>query len=280
MLVGVIGAGVMGCGVAEAVANSGHDVVVLDLYEKILSGAREHISRRLKAGALMRSSGRLSPSSILKHISFTTTYDAVASADFIIENVTEITSAKRHVYAEMAKVCRCDSIFAANTSTIPIAEIASYTTNPDRVVGLHFMNPASTKPLVEVIRGPLTSEKTIGEVQRFLAVIGKSGIVVRDAPGFVSNRVLMLMINEAIRTVQEGTSSAEDVDKIFVGCFGHQMGPLATADLIGLDTILLSLNSLRDRLHDKKYEPGDLLKSMVEANQLGRKTGHGFFDYV
>lgn len=279
MLVGVIGAGVMGRGVAEAVANSGHDAMVLDMSQKILSEARDQIARRLKASALMRPAGQRNSSKIINHISFTTAYEEVERADFIIENVSEITSAKRAAYAKLSEICGSNVVFAANTSTFPISEIASFTTNPARVVGLHFMNPASSKPLVELIRGPLTSDETIHKAQQFLTAIGKSGIIVGDAPGFVSNRVLMLTINEAVRIVQEGTATADDVDRIFVGCFGHQMGPLATADLIGLDTVLLSLESLRDRLHDKKYEPVDLLKSKVDTNHLGRKTGHGFFNY-
>jgi len=279
LLVGVVGAGVMGGGVAEAVAGHGHRVVLLDLDDKILDVTRSKIARKLKADALMNAARRQASSDILGRISFTTDYAGLANADFIIENVSEITSAKRQVYASLDKVCPSNVIFAVNTSTFPITEVAGFVTHPERVVGMHFMNPVPSKPLVEVIRGLLTSDDTIQASMSFLAAIGKQGIVVEDAPGFVSNRVLMMTINEAVRTVQDGTSTAENVDKIFVGCFGHQMGPLATADLIGLDTIVLSLESLRDRLRDTKYEPVELLKSMVEANQLGRKTGHGFFDY-
>ncbi len=280
LLVGVIGAGVMGCGVAEAVASYGHQVILLDVDGDTLDKARAKIARKLKADALLSASRRQASADILGRISFTTDYANLTDAEFIVENVSEIISAKHQVYASLNSACRAEAVFAVNTSTFPITEVAGFVEHPERVVGMHFMNPVPSKPLVEVIRGSSTSEETIQASMRFLAAIGKTGIVVEDAPGFVSNRVLMMTINEAIRTVQDGTSTAENVDKIFVGCFGHQMGPLATADLIGLDTILLSLESLRDRLRDTKYEPVELLKSMVKANRLGRKTGHGFFEYV
>jgi 3-hydroxybutyryl-CoA dehydrogenase len=279
LTVGVIGAGVMGRGLAELTAACGHEVVLLDQRESVLAEARVQIGRRIKATRLMRPTSANS-GEILGLIQFTTDYGALKRSEFVVENVSETVEAKQIVYRELCKACGPYTTFAANTSTIPIEEISKLALHPERVIGLHFMNPVSAKPIVEIVRWKGTSEETIVKAQRFLAAIGRSGIVVQDRPGFVSNRVLMLTINEAIRTVQEGTATAEDVDRIFVGCFGHAMGPLATADLIGLDTILLSLISLRDRLGDAKYEPTDLLKSMVDAQRLGRKVGRGFFDYL
>jgi 3-hydroxybutyryl-CoA dehydrogenase len=170
-------------------------------------------------------------------------------------------------------------IFAANTSAISITRIASVTDRPDRVVGTHFMNPVPLMPVVEVIRGYHTSEATLETTRALLAAMGKQAIVVKDWPGFVSNRVLMLTLNEAIWLVQDGVARAEDVDAIFRGCFGHKMGPLATADLIGLDTILDSLEVLYDSYKDPKFRPCPLLAQMVAAGIRGRKSGAGFFTY-
>ena len=170
-------------------------------------------------------------------------------------------------------------MFAANTSAIPITRIASLTRRPARVIGMHFMNPVPLKPVVEVIRGYYTADETVALAQGLLAGMGKEGVVVNDSPGFVSNRVLMLTINEAIFLLHEGVAAAEDVDKIFKGCFGHKMGPLETADLIGLDTILLSIEVLYESFNDSKYRPCPLLKKMVDAGLYGQKSGQGFYTY-
>jgi 3-hydroxybutyryl-CoA dehydrogenase len=170
-------------------------------------------------------------------------------------------------------------VFAANTSAIEIARIAAATGRPDRVLGMHFMNPVYAKPTVEMIRARATSESTLDRARTLLRQMGKDAIVVGDAPGFVSNRVLMLTINEAIRVVEEGIASSEDVDRLFRTCFGHKMGPLETADLIGLDTILYSIEVLHEEFADSKYRPCPLLRKMVRAGLHGRKSGKGFYDY-
>lgn len=270
----------MGRGIAQAAASFGCSVRLVDVSREVLDDAMSEIARNLKSEVLMGRGREVGPSQILARISCGVDLEDLRDADFAIENVVELTEVKRAVHASLGRILRPDSVLAANSSTFPIAEIAGYTTHPERVVGLHFMNPAQSKKVVEVISGPLTSDATIRASLTFLERIGKSGILVKDAVGFVSNRILMLTVNEAIKTVELGIASAEDVDRIFVGCFGHQMGPLATADLIGLDTILLSLVSLRDRLADGKYEPAELLKRHVEKGFLGRKSKRGFFDYM
>jgi 3-hydroxybutyryl-CoA dehydrogenase len=277
--VGIVGAGVMGRDIAEALATHGHTVVLVDLAQDILDAAAASVRASLRASAL---TGRGRPGSIaetLQRIAFTTDYDALRDVGFVIENVSENIDAKRAAYAALDGACAAETVVAANTSTHPIGELARLIRHPERVVGIHFMNPATTKPLVEVIAGERTSAAAMRQALDLLAGIGKAGVLVKDAPGFVSNRVLMLTINEAIHVVEAGTAAADDVDRIFVGCFGHAMGPLATADLIGLDTIQLSLESLRDRLGDAKFEPTALLREMIRSGRLGRKTGQGFFTY-
>jgi 3-hydroxybutyryl-CoA dehydrogenase len=279
MTVGILGAGVMGRSLAEAVALSGHFVLLVDVDQRALTLARAEIRAQLRARALSLGLGGQTPTSILERISFTDQYAALSTPPVIVENVTEKVELKRHAYRQLCEVKHVDTIFAVNTSTIPIGIIAELTSCPEQVIGTHFMNPASERHLVEVIPGAKTSESTISKTLSFLHALGKHAVVVADTPGFVSNRVLMLVINEAIQVLEDGVATAENVDKIFVECFGHAMGPLATADLIGLDTILLSLNSLESHTSNKKFSAASLLKAMVAHGRLGRKSGQGFFCY-
>ncbi|AUX43613.1 3-hydroxybutyryl-CoA dehydrogenase [Sorangium cellulosum] len=282
-VVGVVGAGVMGVGVAQSLAQSGHDVVLVDVSEAALARARMGIRNGLRAVTLFGSAEDKKragdPKAVLERVAFTTDYGRLAGADFVVENVTEKWDIKREVYARLEGVCRPEIIFAADTSAISITRIGSVTKRPSQVVGMHFMNPVPLKPMVEVIRGFHTSPETLGAAKRFLAEMGKTCVVVEDAPGFVSNRVLMLTINEAIFLVQDQVASAADVDRIFKGCFEHKMGPLETADLIGLDTILYSIEVLYESFNDDKYRPCPLLKKMVDAGLHGRKSGRGFYTY-
>lgn len=278
-VVAVIGAGVMGRGVAQVLAQHDFNVVLMDLTPQLLDEARRSIAHALKSAALFDPELRGRHEAVLARIETTTDYEALAEADFVIENVTEDWSAKETVYRALGSRCRPDCTLAANTSAISIARIASLVPKPSRVIGMHFMNPVPQKPLIEVIRSPATSEATIAAAIALLERIGKKAIVVGDSPGFVTNRVLMLMINEAIAVVEEGISNARDVDAIFMGCFSHAMGPLATADLIGLDTILRSLEVLEESFGDPKYAARPLLREMVASGRLGRKTGAGFFVY-
>jgi len=279
--VGVVGAGVMGTGVAQNLAETGHEVVLVDLSDEQLDKAHATIRQNLRMRGFFAKSKEPKEESdaVLGRINFTTDYQAFQRADFIIENVVEKWEVKAEVYRLLDAICPDHCIFAANTSAISITRIGSATKRPDRVLGMHFMNPVPLKSMVEVIRGHHTSEETLEHAQALLAAMEKEGIVVNDMPGFVSNRVLMLTINEAVFLVQDQVTTAENVDRIFKTCFGHKMGPLETGDLIGLDTILLSLEVLYEAYNDTKYRPSPLLKKMVHAGLLGRKSGRGFYNY-
>jgi len=279
-VVGVIGAGVMGAGVAQNLAMTGQRAILIDISEAILERARTEIFQSLRfQGLFNKSEKRVDTKEITRLIEFTTDQRLLSEADFVIENVTEKWKIKKQVYEQIDSICPQHCVFAANTSAIPITRIASATRRAPQVLGIHFMNPVPLKSTVEVIRGYHTSEQTLETALALLARMGKTGIVVNDSPGFVSNRVLMLTINEAIFLLQDGVASAEDIDTIFKNCFGHKMGPLETADLIGLDTILYSLEVLYEAFNDSKYRPCPLLKKMVDAGLHGRKTGTGFYKY-
>ena len=279
-VVGVVGAGVMGSGVAQNLAQTNHQVVLLDVSEEILEHAKQEIRNQLRFQGLFNKTEKMeSPDDILKRIKFSTNYQLLKDADFAIENVTEKWQIKKDVYTQIDAICPEHCVFAANTSAISITRIASATKRALQVIGMHFMNPVPMKPMVEVIRGYHTSEKTIEIAKGLLTNMGKECVIVNDMPGFVSNRVLMLTINEAIFLVQEQVTSVEDVDRIFKSCFGHKMGPLETADLIGLDTILFSIEVLYESFNDSKYRPCPLLKKMVDAGLYGCKSGQGFYAY-
>ncbi len=279
-VVGVVGAGVMGTGVAQSLAQAGHRVILLDISEEILKRAREEIAKNIRFQRLFsKTKDQESVDAIVDRIRFTTDYAPFADADFVIENVTEKWEIKRGVHEQLDAVCPKHAVFAVNTSAFSITRVASVTKRPEKVLGMHFMNPVPMKPMVEVIRGYHTSQETIAIAKELLATMDKECVVVNDMPGFVSNRVLMLTVNEAVFLVQDQVASVEEVDKIFKSCFGHKMGPLETADLIGLDTILYSIEVLYESFNDSKYRPCPLLKKMVDAGLHGRKSGQGFYTY-
>jgi 3-hydroxybutyryl-CoA dehydrogenase len=228
---------------------------------------------------LKKDDKKVDPDDVLRRITFTLDVHLLEGVDYIIENVVEKWSTKEDVYAKLDTLCPAHCIFGSNTSAISITRIASITKRAPQVIGIHFMNPVPLKNTVEMVLGVHTSEQTIATTKKLLSRMGQDFIVVKDAPGFVSNRVLMLTINEAIFVVQDQVAEAEDVDRIFRACFEHKMGPLETADLIGLDTILLSLEVLWDSYKDGKYRPAPLLRKMVDAGLLGRKSGEGFYRY-
>jgi len=280
MQVGVIGAGVMGTGLAQDLVAHGFGVVLIDRSEETLASARRDIegygrfSRLLGGG---QDNGDYDAN--LSRVVYTTDLNKVAAADFVVENITEDWALKKEVYPVIDEACPEDTVFAANTSAIPITKLAALTSRPDRIVGMHFMNPVPMKKAVEVIRGWHTSDETLKRADQLLTGLGKKGITVADSPGFVSNRVLMLTVNEAVYLVHEDVATAADVDEVFRSCFGHKMGPLETADLIGLDTILYSIEVLQESFADSKYRPCPLLKKMVDAGLYGRKSGQGFYSY-
>jgi 3-hydroxybutyryl-CoA dehydrogenase len=270
----------MGVGLAQSLAQSGCRVLLIDLSQDILERARSQIKENLRFHTLFKKAeGASSTNAVMDRITFSYDCGVLEGADFLIENIIEKWEVKRPLYQKMDSICASRTIFAANTSAIPITRIASATRRPSKVLGMHFMNPVPLKRMVEVIRGYHTAEETIDVARKLLVKMDKECVIVNDSPGFVSNRVLMLTINEAIFLVHERVASAAEVDRIFKECFGHKMGPLETADLIGLDTILLSLEVLYESFSDSKYRPCPLLKQMVDAGLYGRKSGQGIYPY-
>ena len=277
--VGVVGAGIMGRGVAHALAATGHEVVLIDVSTEILEKSRSAIKSDVRLYKLLSKEKSVPADELLARISFSTDYGKLAGVDYLVENATEKWEIKQPIYRRLDEICPKDCILAVNTSAIPITRVAGLTSRPGQVIGMHFMNPVPLKPMVEVIRGYHTSEATIEGSKQLLSQMGKEGVVINDSSGFVTNRVMMLTVNEAIFLLQEGVSCAEDIDHLFRKCFGHKMGPLETADLIGLDTVLLSIEVLHNNFHESKYRPCPLLQKMVDAGLLGRKSGQGFFKY-
>ena len=278
-VIGVVGAGVMGRGLAQDLAQHGHKVLLVDIGRDILDDAMRSIRQALRANLLMGKSGVRSVDETLTSIVTSTDLAVLEEADFVVENATENFDIKSAIYKQIDQICDPQAVFAANTSAISITRIGSLTKRPDRILGMHFMNPVPMKKTVEIIRGYHTTDETVDIANKLLIQFGKQSVVVSDSPGFVSNRVLMLTVNEAAFLVHERVAPAADIDKIFVECFGHTMGPLATADLIGLDTILYSIEVLYESFNDSKYRPCPLLKRMVDAGLHGRKCGKGFFEY-
>ncbi len=279
-IVGVVGAGVMGVGVAQNLAQTGHKVFLLDLNEDILRKANEEIRRNLRLQRMMsKERAQMSDADIMEHITFTTDYAPFAGVDFVVENVIETWEAKREVHARLDAVCPAHAVFAANTSAISITKIGAVTRRPSQILGIHFMNPVPLKPTVEVIRGFHTSDETIASAQQLLTNMNKQWVIVNDFPGFVSNRISHLFMNEAAFVVQDQVATAKDVDEIFKKCYGHTMGPLQTADLIGLDTVVHTLDVLYQAYQDSKFRCCPLLQKMVDAGLLGVKSGQGFYKY-
>lgn len=275
--IGVIGAGVMGKGVAQRFAQYGFKVILLDVREEILEAAANELRRNLKLAGMFQKS--VDVNKIMDNISTSSSYGDLSNVDFIVENVTEDKSVKKNVYEELEKAGKKDCIFMADTSCIPITLIGSFTKRPEKVIGVHFMNPVPMKDFTEVIKGRLTSEETVENTVKLLSAVNISAEVVNDGAGFVSNRLSHLFMNEAAFLVYEHVATAEQIDTIFKKGFGHKMGPLETADLIGLDTVLYSLKVLYEQYEDTKFRACPLLKQMVQAGMFGRKSGKGFYEY-
>ncbi|MED1749688.1 MULTISPECIES: 3-hydroxyacyl-CoA dehydrogenase family protein [Bacillus] len=278
--IGVIGAGVMGADMALDLSANGYQVTLVDITEEKLNEALEKIKKSYQLVQFVRKKKiSLSLENVLSQIQLTTSFEGLHDAHIVIENVTEDWEMKKPIYEKLRDICAKETIYFVNTSCISITKVGALMHYPEKVIGAHFMNPVPLKALVEVIRGKATSDDTVETAKGFLKSFDKTPVVVHDLPGFVSNRVLMLTINEAIWTVQDQVATPADVDKIFRGGFGHKMGPLATGDLIGLDTILNSLLVLYESYKDPKFRPCPLLVKMVDAGEYGKKSGKGFFQY-
>jgi 3-hydroxybutyryl-CoA dehydrogenase len=277
--IGIIGAGTMGNGIAHTAARSGFKVILHDIAESFLDRAVSTIAKNLEREVAKGKITANDKNAALSRISAVTQNSALSEADFVIEAVIEDIETKLRVFEGMDRIARPGVILASNTSSISITKIASKTKRPDKVIGMHFMNPVPVMPLVEVVRGIATSDETYRMTKELAESLGKTAVVVNDFPGFVSNRVLMPMINEAVYCVMEGVGSAEAIDSVMKLGMNHPMGPLALADLIGLDVCLDIMEVLHSGLGDSKYRPCPLLRKMVDAGHLGRKSGRGFYKY-
>jgi len=277
--IAVIGAGTMGTGIAQVCAVAGLNVIMIDVSDKAvqkgLSVIDTSLSRLVKKEKLSEDGKKTA----LSHITVSTEYKDVEGRGIIIEAATERRELKLDIIKKLDELVTPDTVIATNTSSISISELAAGVSTPDRFIGMHFFNPVPIMMLVEIVRGLQTSDETHAKAEEFIALIGKTPITAGNSPGFVVNRILCPMINEAIFTYQEGLASAEDIDKgMTLGC-NHPIGPLALADLIGLDTMLAVMQVFYEGFNDPKYRPATLLKEMVAAGYLGRKSGRGFYEY-
>jgi 3-hydroxybutyryl-CoA dehydrogenase len=277
--VGVVGAGTMGNGIAHVFARSGYEVVLCDIEQPFLDRALATISKNIDREVAKGKATAEDKAAALKHIMAVTDRGKLADCDFVVEAATEKFEIKAQLFRDLDRICPGDMILSSNTSSISITKLAALTKRPDKVIGMHFFNPVPVMKLVEVIRGLATSNETFQTVRALAANLGKTPVEVNDAPGFVSNRVLMPLLNEAMYAVMEGVATPEAVDEVFKLGMAHPMGPLTLADFIGLDVCLDIMRVLHDGLGDPKYRPCPLLIRMVDAGWLGKKSGRGFYRY-
>lgn len=277
--IAVVGAGQMGNGIAHVFAQSGFDVTMIDVSQEALDRGRSTIAKNLERQVKKGTIPAEDQVRILARIDLNQDLESAGEASLVIEAASEDSSLKYRIFTDLDRIAKPESILATNTSSISITEIARRTSRPDKVVGMHFMNPVPVMKLVEIIRGLATSDETTQKVIDLSKQLGKTPVEVNDYPGFVSNRVLMPMINEAVYCLMEGVGKPEAIDQVMTLGMNHPMGPLALADLIGLDTCVAILEVLRDGLGDPKYRPCPLLRKYVAAGWLGRKSGRGFYTY-
>ena len=275
----VIGGGTMGLDIAQVFAKTGHDVIVRDIKDEIITASEARLNKgldKLVAKGKLDDAGK---KAITDKISFTTDLGKAADADLVVEAAIENLDIKKSIFAELDAICKPECILASNTSSISITAIAAATKRPDKFIGMHFFNPATVMKLVEVIRGANTSDETCKVITELAAEIGKEPVAVEEAPGFVVNKILIPMINEACDLLYTGVATADGIDTAMKLGANHPMGPLALGDLVGLDVCLAIMDTLYNETHDPKYRASLLMRKMVRAGKLGRKTGVGFFDY-
>jgi len=277
--IGVIGAGTMGHGISLVAAKAGYDVIIRDIKDEFVNKGLSRIEKFLNRSVEKGKMTEAEKNKILSKIKGTTKLADLKDVDLVVEAIFEDANVKKDIFKNLDTICKKETLFASNTSTIPITDLASVTSRPESFIGMHFMNPVPLMKLVEVIRGLRTSDQTAKIIKELAEKMGKIPVEVNDGPGFVSNRVLFAMINEAMFCLQDGTGTAESIDSVMKLGMNHPMGPLELADLIGLDVSLNILNVLYDGFNDSKYRPCPLLKKMVQAGYLGRKSGKGFYDY-
>ncbi len=279
MKIMVLGAGTMGSGIAQTFAQKGYEVIVRDIKNEFVDGGLAGIRKGLEKLVAKGKMSEEDKEAILSRISGTTDLNLAADCDLVVEAAVENMKIKKEIFSELDKICKEETILATNTSSLSITEVASATMRPDKVIGMHFFNPAQVMKLVEIIKGMATSQETFDKVKEVSIAIGKDPVEVAEAPGFVVNRILIPMINEAFGIMAEGLASPEDIDKAMRLGANHPMGPLALGDLVGLDVCLAIMDVLYNETGDNKYRAHSLMRKYVRANWLGRKTKKGVYDY-